>query len=69
MDRSAVESSSVASVGYDPASRVLEVEFQGGGVYRYLEVPPEIHAELLAADSIGRFVNQRVKPAYRFETA
>jgi hypothetical protein len=67
MLRTPVDSSSVASVGYDPAACVLEVEFHGGGVYRYLDVPPQVHAELMAAKSIGRFVNLRVKPGFRYE--
>jgi len=38
--RSRVVSSSVAAVGYDEESRILEVEFVDGRVYRYVDVPP-----------------------------
>jgi hypothetical protein len=65
MNRVAVTSASVASVGYDPVAAVLEIEFQNGRVYRYLHVPPQAHRLLLQADSIGEFVNKVIKP--RFE--
>jgi hypothetical protein len=39
MEREAVSSSSVASIGYDPESLTLEVEFASGDVYQYFDVP------------------------------
>lgn len=65
MKRDPVRSSSVASVGYDPASFVLEIEFKNGGVYHYLQVPVAAHRLLLQATSIGEYVNTIIKP--RFE--
>ena len=38
MDRQSVSSSNIVSVGYDPTSETLEVEFQSGGVYQYYNV-------------------------------
>lgn len=66
MRRTPVDSSAVASVGYDARRRVLEVEYQGGGTYAYLGVPPRRYAALLAASSKGAFVNARVKGRYPF---
>jgi hypothetical protein len=43
MERQLVQSSNVYSVGYDAEKRRLEVEFVNGGVYEYLDVPPEKH--------------------------
>ena len=60
-----MESSAIESVGYDPVSRTLEVEYAGGGVYRYLGVPPRAYELLLRADSRGAYVNRRIKPYYR----
>ena len=61
-----MESSAVESVGYDPRTRTLEVEYaNGGGVYRYLDVPPRAHDKLLRAESIGGYVNRRIKPYHR----
>lgn len=59
-----VESASVRSVGYSTSSRTLEVEFVNGSVYQYFDVPQPTYAGLLAAPSIGNFVNTQVKPYY-----
>jgi lysyl-tRNA synthetase class 2 len=60
-----VDSSVVISVGYDTARRVLKVRFRSGAVYYYLDVPSEIHRALMTAPSIGKFLNEVIKP--RFE--
>ncbi len=65
MDRAPVDSSSVRSVGYDPAIFELEIEFHNGRVYRYLQVPVAAYRLLLQAPSIGEYVNTVIKP--RFE--
>jgi lysyl-tRNA synthetase class 2 len=59
-----VRSGAVSAVGYDPTTNELDIEYTGGDVYRYSMVPPSVHRELLAADSIGAFVNREVKPHY-----
>lgn len=66
MYRQRVDSSVIASVGYDRDRRVLEVELVSGAVYQYLDVPPKDYLALLAADSQGRFYNQRIKPNYQY---
>ena len=68
MKRVAVDSTSIASIGYEPRRRELEVEFrQSGGVYRYFDVPSEKYAELMAAGSKGAYLNQVFKPkGHRF---
>ena len=65
MRRRSVDSSAVVSVGYDAPARVLEVEYAGGAVYRYLDVPSRVHEQLLRAESVGGYVNRRVKPYHR----
>ena len=64
MKRTRVTSSAVASVGYDPARQVLEIEFRSGNVYQYFSVPPEVHDALMRAPSKGRFVNASIRDAY-----
>jgi len=64
--RERLDSSSLASVGYDPSRQVLEVEFRNGGVYQYLDVPGEEYDELCEADSKGRYLNTEIKPNHRF---
>ncbi|HEX2066907.1 MAG TPA: KTSC domain-containing protein [Candidatus Thermoplasmatota archaeon] len=64
MRRKRVASSSLRSVGYDPDGQVLEVEFAGGHVYRYWQVPPQRHRGLLRAASKGRYFNRWIRERY-----
>lgn len=66
MRRRPVQSSSIRSIGYDVASRTLELEYVSGDVYQYVDVPQPAYAGLLAAPSIGAYVNQEIKPHYEF---
>ena len=62
-----VDSSSVEAIGYDPATAKLYIRFHGSGrAYVYYGVPPAVYASLMAADSIGRFVNAEIKGTYDF---
>ena len=65
--REAVESSVVASVGYDAQSRLLEIEFHSGAIYRYLDVPEQIYRSLLAAESKGQFFGANIRNKFRSE--
>jgi len=65
IQRERVESSALAAVGYSPRLRALEIEFCDGLVYRYLEVPPILHRDLMAAESKARFYNKKVRGKYR----
>ncbi|NUQ30957.1 MAG: KTSC domain-containing protein [Acidobacteriaceae bacterium] len=63
MRRRAVESESIASIGYDASRNLLEIEFrQNGSVYRYFGVSPEVYIEFMAAESKGTYLNQVFKP-------
>ena len=64
-EREIVESTTIHSVGYDPASLILELEFQHGGVWEYFEVPQAVHDELLSAESQGSYFNEHIKHAYK----
>ena len=59
-----IRSASVAAVGYDEDRHELSVTFVSGDTYVYAMVPPSVYRELLAAESVGRFVNATVKPTY-----
>jgi hypothetical protein len=63
--RRPVESSVIASVGYDGDERILEIEFHAGRVYRYFLVPRATFDLLMAADSIGNYFNRAIRPRYR----
>lgn len=62
-----VRSSAVRSVGYDEADWVLQLEFTSGKIYNYFRVPPDEHARLMRASSVGHYVNREIKPYYEFE--
>ncbi len=64
--RTAVNSSSVKSVGYDAAFSTLDIEFSSGAVYRYFAVPAAMHFALLRAESVGAFVSRRIRDVYPF---
>ena len=67
MDRIAVTSSSLASIGYSPTQATLEVEFKHGAIYRYLDVPVDVFESFVAADSKGTFFNHAVKDCYSYQ--
>lgn len=55
MLRESVASSAISSVGYDPESETLEVEFSSGAVYEYYGVPRKVYRSLMSAPSKGQF--------------
>lgn len=61
-----VDSSAVSRVGYDRPSRLLRVQYVGGGLYEYAQVTPEEWEALLDSESIGRYVNYVIKPVHPF---
>ncbi|MBC6436158.1 KTSC domain-containing protein [Nostoc sp. HG1] len=63
MNRMPVSSSNLASVGYDPNTQTLEIEFLHGGIYQYSGVPSSVHSGLMAASSHGSYFDQHVKKA------
>jgi uncharacterized protein len=66
MNRQAVTSSNIASIGYEANSQTLEIEFLNGGVYQYFDVPQNVYDELMNADSHGQYLNQNIKGYYRY---
>lgn len=66
MNRTPVTSSNVAAVGYETETLTLEVEFKGGAVYQYFDVPETVYSELLSASSIGQFMNANIRNTYRY---
>ena len=66
MDRQNVQSSNIVSIGFDEDSEILQVEFKGGVVYEYFDVPEHIHEELMAAESVGSYFARVVKGNYSF---
>jgi uncharacterized protein YijF (DUF1287 family) len=66
MRRFLVRSTAVRSLGYDRKALRLDVEYPSGEVYRYEGVPPEEVVQMMRSESLGRFINFRIKPHYRY---
>ena len=54
------------SVGYEAKSKVVEIEFQSGTIYQYLDVPSAIYKELSDAESKGQYFNSEIRDTYEF---
>ena len=67
VERVTVESSSLASIGFDRTTRVLEIEFRSGASYRYLAVPLAVFEEMKKASSKGRYFAQFIRGKYEFQ--
>ncbi|MEH6721252.1 MAG: KTSC domain-containing protein [Aurantimonas endophytica] len=67
MERKPVISTSIASIGYDELTQVLEVEFIKTGVYQYFNVPAPTHEALMTAPSHGGFLNTNIKGQFPCE--
>jgi len=63
-DRKTVESSVIASVGYDRERRDMMVEFKTGELYLYQGVPPIVYEKFLEAESKGSFFNSNIKSMF-----
>jgi ABC-type transporter Mla maintaining outer membrane lipid asymmetry ATPase subunit MlaF len=59
-------SSVIQDYRYYPAERRLEILFQTGRLYSYLEVPQDIYIAMKASFSKGEFFNAFVRDRFRF---
>ncbi|MCE0802404.1 KTSC domain-containing protein [Buttiauxella sp. S04-F03] len=64
MERLAVSSSNLASVGYDNTALTLEVEFNNGGVYQYYNITEDVYTDLMNAGSIGSYFSNNIRNVY-----
>ena len=61
-ERALVSASSALSEQlYDLEKRSLTLKWQGGGVYEYRGVPPELYIRFLQCESKGQFANTQIK--------
>jgi lysyl-tRNA synthetase class 2 len=65
-ERQSVDSTSIVSEDYDLETKTLRIEYSGGGIYDYLNVPAEIYILFGRAESKGVFVNEQVKTSLSF---
>ena len=64
MKRTKVESSNIASIGYD--GNIMEIEFNSGAIYQYENVPIRVYDVMMKADSVGKYFNAHIKSKYNY---
>lgn len=64
MNRTPVSSSSITSVGYNPKTAILEIEFTSGRVYQYFNVPGSTYQDFINSGSLGSAFNSQIKDYY-----
>ena len=67
MNVTAVESSTLRTIGYHESRALLRLEFQSRAVYDYFEVPTAVFESLLSASSVGACFNAMVRGCFRYE--
>jgi hypothetical protein len=66
MRREQVVSGNLHSVGYDPATLILEIEFNSGSVYQYYGVPNAVFQGLMQAPSHGEYFHANIRNRFRY---
>lgn len=65
MEREYIESSMIASIGYDSTQGILEIEFKSNGqVWQYYDVPEYVWYDMESNDSKGKFFHKNIKNQY-----
>ena len=68
MNISAVESTTLATVGYDDALGILQLEFRNGAIYQYFGVATATYEALLNALSKGSYFNQFIRGHFPYRS-
>jgi hypothetical protein len=67
MQRKPVKSGAIAEVGYDRATKTLEIAFPSKAVWQYFDVPPEVYVEFGRSESLGRYFAMNIRANYKAE--
>jgi hypothetical protein len=66
MTRLKVNSPAILSVGYEPDSESLQLEFPGSTIYEYHSVKPIIYMGLMHTESKGNYFDHHIKDKYEY---
>ena len=58
------QSEAIKSFDYDASKKILKVEFNNGGIYKYLDVPDSIYKGLKEAGSVGQYFNSNIREKF-----
>ena len=61
-----VNSSNLRSVGYNPMTETLTIQFHSGHVYEYYYVPQHVYEGLMFASSKGKYHHRHIKNSYPY---
>ena len=59
-----VDSSAILSIGYDGATKRMQITFKQGHSYDYCRVPAHVFQAFLNARSKGSYYNSHIKDMY-----
>jgi hypothetical protein len=62
----AVESTTLATIAYDEALELLQLEFRSQAIYQYFSVPVAVYIAFLDAPSKGRYFNQVIRGRFPY---
>jgi hypothetical protein len=66
MNRDPVDSSMIASIGYDCDKNILEIEFKNNGrIFEYYDVPLDEYEQIMNVESKGKYFLANIKPYFR----
>lgn len=66
MHVTAVESTTLATVAYDNARELLQLEFRSRAIYQYFGVAAAVHEALLGAPSKGSYFNRFIRGRFPY---
>ncbi len=61
-----VNSTLLATLSYDAAESILQIEFCDGSIYCYFGVPETAYHGLLTAESLGTYFNRQIRNGFRY---
>ena len=68
MNMIAVESTTLAAIGYDDALGILQLEFGSRAIYQYFGVPATVHEGLRNAPSKGSYFNRCIRGYFPYRS-
>jgi hypothetical protein len=66
MHINAVESTTLATIAYDEALELLQLEFRSRAIYQYFGVPVAVYVAFSVAPSKGRYFNQVIRGRFPY---
>ena len=64
MHREPIVQLRIASVGYDPAQRLLEVEYKNGRIVQYPGVPADEQEDRMSEEAFAAHLKRLKRPAF-----